>query len=105
MTEPLSLKPGAAENCAAAWSQYAERLRQLKNTSYRLTKLEAFGTLPSGQQLGNKFLQLAVGSDQSFAAVIQQHIDIADRMHETFLAAGRAYEATEAENARRLTNS
>jgi hypothetical protein len=105
MTQPLSINSSAAEECAAAWQQYANNLRDLRAGCNNMVSLEAFGTLPSGQQLGNKFLQLAVGSDQSFASVIQQHIDIADRMHETFLAAGRAYEATEAENARRLASS
>ncbi|GGF99892.1 hypothetical protein GCM10007304_12250 [Rhodococcoides trifolii] len=105
MTEPLSIEPGAAETCADAWREYGDKLRDLKYQASRFVRLDAFGTLPSGQLLGNKFLQLAVGSDRSFASVIQQHIDIADRMHETFLAAGRAYAETEAQNAERLTNS
>lgn len=105
MTQPLSIEPGAAENCAMAWQQYASRLRDLRTSSNNMVSLSAFGTLPSGQALGNKFLQLAIGSDASFASVIQQHIDIADRMAETFLAAGRAYTETEAANTARLTSS
>ncbi|MGU3435835.1 hypothetical protein ACNHUS_22795 [Actinomycetes bacterium M1A6_2h] len=101
----LSLSDTASAQCAAACDEYVTRLASIADMARSLIKAESFGTLPSGQALGKKFFDLASGGDQSFEQVIQQHIDVIQRLREVFVRAGEGYQATEDSNTALLSNS
>jgi hypothetical protein len=95
----------SAASCALACDKYVEGLRLLAMNSQKMVRKESFGTLPSGQALGKKFFDLAAGGNQSFEQVIQQHIDVIQRLREAFVKAGEGYQATEDSNTALLSSS
>lgn len=101
----LQLSPDSAKTCADACDHYLGELDRIRRSSRDLVKVESFGTLPSGQALGKKFFDLAAGGNQSFEQVIQQHIDVIQRLREAFVKAGEGYQATEDGNTALLSSS
>ncbi|GGF98397.1 hypothetical protein GCM10007304_10520 [Rhodococcoides trifolii] len=103
--DQVSLSEEATAQCVAACDQYVTGLQSIADATRYMVKAESFGTLPSGQALGKKFFDLASGSNQSFEQVIQQHIDVIQRLREVFVQAGAGYQAAEDSNTALLENS
>lgn len=60
-----------------------------------LSRPEAFGDLPSAQQLGAKFHRLAIGEEGSARFAIKQQIEIIKTMREFFRHYFASVEATD----------
>ncbi|WP_415973231.1 hypothetical protein [Rhodococcus sp. 077-4] len=80
----LEIPESVAAQCDAACADYIAHLEGMVQKTEFLVDLDAFGTLPSAQQLGRKFKRLADGEERSAAVVIRQHIEVIELMRSVF---------------------
>ncbi|RMB72299.1 hypothetical protein AYK61_24870 [Rhodococcus sp. SBT000017] len=80
----LEIPEDVAAQCDAACATYIAHLEGMVQKTEFLVDLEAFGTLPSAQQLGRKFKRLADGEERSAAVAIRQHIEVIQLMRSVF---------------------
>lgn len=80
----LEIPEGVAFQCDQACAEYLRHLNVMLQMTEFLVDLEAFGTLPSAQQLGRKFKRLADGEERSAAVAIRQHIEVIELMRSVF---------------------
>ncbi|MDV8056751.1 MULTISPECIES: hypothetical protein [unclassified Rhodococcus (in: high G+C Gram-positive bacteria)] len=80
----LEIPEGVAFECDQACAEYLRHLNGMLQKTEFLVDLEAFGTLPSAQQLGRKFKRLADGEERSAAVAIRQHIEVVQLMRSVF---------------------
>ncbi|WP_256980856.1 hypothetical protein [Rhodococcus sp. 14-1411-2a] len=80
----LDIPEGVAFACDQACVEYLRHLNGMLQKTEFLVDVEAFGTLPSAQQLGRKFKRLADGEERSAAVAIRQHIEVIQLMRSVF---------------------
>ncbi|MDI6628072.1 MAG: hypothetical protein QME72_10175 [Rhodococcus sp. (in: high G+C Gram-positive bacteria)] len=80
----LEIPEGVAFECDQACAEYLRHLNGMLQKTEFLVDLNAFGTLPSAQQLGRKFKRLADGEERSAAVTIRQHIEVIQLMRSVF---------------------
>ncbi|MBW4782308.1 hypothetical protein KZO37_23365 [Rhodococcus fascians] len=80
----LSVESDVAQRCDRACEIYLLDLSRMLEMTNGLSRPEAFGNLPSAQQLGAKFHRLAVGEEGSARFAIKQQIEIIKTMREFF---------------------
>ena len=80
----LEIPEGVASQCDQACADYLRHLNIMLQKTEFLVDLDAFGTLPSAQQLGRKFKRLADGEERSAAVAIRQHIEVIELMRSVF---------------------
>ncbi|WP_256986201.1 MULTISPECIES: hypothetical protein [unclassified Rhodococcus (in: high G+C Gram-positive bacteria)] len=80
----LEIPEGVAFQCDQACAEYLRHLNGMLQRTEFLVDVDAFGTLPSAQQLGRKFKRLADGEEGSAAVVIRQHIEVVQLMRSVF---------------------
>lgn len=66
--------------CAA----YIRHLQWMVTKTGHLVDVEAFGSLDSARQLGEKFERIADSGDRSLRVVLLQHIDVIELMRSVF---------------------
>lgn len=80
----MEIPEGVAFQCDKICADYIDHLADMLAKTKFLVDLDAFGTLPSAQQLGRKFKRLADGAEGSAAVAIQQHIEVIELMRSVF---------------------
>lgn len=80
----LEIPEDVAAQCDSACGTYIAHLEGMVQQTEFLVDLDAFGTLPSAQQLGRKFKRLADGEERSAAVAIRQHIEVIELMRSVF---------------------
>lgn len=80
----LEIPAGVASECDQVCADYIDHLAVMLGKTKFLVDLDAFGTLPSAQQLGRKFKRLADGEEGSAAVAIKQHIEVIQLMRSVF---------------------
>jgi hypothetical protein len=80
----MEIPPGVASQCDQVCAEYIDHLAGMLGKTKFLVDLDAFGTLPSAQQLGRKFKRLADGEERSAAVAIRQHIEVIELMRSVF---------------------
>lgn len=101
----LHVDPGVARECDMVCADYLVALNRMQEMTKSLSKPEAFGDLPSAQQLGAKFHRLAVGDQGSARFAIAQQIDIIKTMREFFQHYFDAVEATDVQTSADISTS
>ncbi|MFD1811350.1 hypothetical protein [Rhodococcus gannanensis] len=98
----LRLEEGTAERCVEACNALITELAEVDDQlGYRQWRPQ-FGAFAAGEELADKFEQLAVGPDGSLRVALRSHIEAVTKMRDLFEAAGRAYREAEEANAARL---
>ncbi|MDI9895949.1 hypothetical protein QM797_14585 [Rhodococcus sp. IEGM 1381] len=95
----LYVEADVAVACDKACSDYLEKLDKMFEMTIGLSSPEAFGDLPSAQQLGAKFHRLAVGEEGSARFAIKQQIEIIKTMREFFQHYFASVEAADSDTA------
>ena len=80
----MEIPAGVASQCDQVCAEYIDHLAGMLGKTKFLVDLDAFGTLPSAQQLGRKFKRLADGEERSAAVAIRQHIEVIELMRSVF---------------------
>jgi hypothetical protein len=80
----LEIPEEVASRCDTVCASYLDHLDDMLTKTAYLVDLDAFGTLPSAQQLGRKFKRLADGEERSAAVAIRQHIEVIELMRSVF---------------------
>ncbi|MGW6119979.1 hypothetical protein ACWFRF_13115 [Nocardia sp. NPDC055165] len=89
----LIIESGAADRCAQRCEDYIKDLQGLSARTRRMVTADSFGNLKSATTLGQKFADLAEGTDGhgSYAEAVRQHIEILTNMADMYRKAGTAY--------------
>jgi uncharacterized protein YukE len=89
----LQFDPKDAETCANACQDLITFLQSLAKAvnDNKLNQLPQFGNLYSGQELTNAFN----GKGARLQDILQTHAEVDSDMHDTFVAAGKAYQNTD----------
>ncbi|WP_040790014.1 hypothetical protein [Nocardia paucivorans] len=101
------------DSVGAALSQacenYRVKLAKEKGNAIRLAHLSGYGGLPSALAMQDKFQRKAVGGgdngDDNAIKRLEQHIELAELMRDTYLAAIGKLQATDQDTGTQLTNS
>lgn len=80
----MEIPEGVAAQCDRVCAEYIDHLAEMLVKTKFLVDFDAFGTLPSAQQLGRKFKRLADGEERSAAVAIRQHIEVIELMRSVF---------------------
>lgn len=80
----MEIPEEVAFECDEVCAAYLRHLSEMLFKTKSLVDVEAFGTLPSAQQLGRKFKRLEDGAEGSAAVAIQQHIEVIELMRSVF---------------------
>lgn len=80
----LEIPEGVASQCDKVCAEYTLHLELMLEKTKWLVDVDAFGTLPSAQQLGRKFKRLADGEERSAAVAIRQNIEVIELMRSVF---------------------
>ncbi|OZC73221.1 hypothetical protein CH274_27135 [Rhodococcus sp. 06-418-5] len=80
----MEIPEGVAAQCDRVCADYIDHLAEMLVKTKFLVDFDAFGTLPSAQQLGRKFKRLADGEERSAAVAIRQHIEVIELMRSVF---------------------
>ncbi|MEU8900058.1 hypothetical protein [Nocardia sp. NPDC048505] len=89
----------AATQLAKVCMEYMNELRTLTLDAADLVRIESFSDLDSSAALGRKFYDLAVGGagSGSYTMAIADHLKILEAMHDMYIKAGAAFDATDAD--------
>ncbi|WP_051163610.1 hypothetical protein [Nocardia brevicatena] len=105
----MRLEDGIGTELAQACETYRQKLEDLKLNARDLSRLSGYGGLPSALAVQDKFQQKAVcGSqnpDDNAVKRLEQHIELAELMRDTYLAAIGKLQATDQETGTQLTNT
>lgn len=106
----LSMRDGAAEQCAAECVRYATELRAIRSriASRPLVNPEHFGGFHSGLEVGKKFRNLVEGTGTREPSILQrldERIAMVEEMAETYRRAGAAYREQDAASASNLRDA
>lgn len=105
----MRLEEGIGEALSTACEQYRQKLQDLKDNASTLAYLSGYGGLPSALAIQAKFQQKAVGGggnpDDNAIKRLEQHIELAELMRDTYLAAIGKLQATDQETGTQLTNT
>ncbi|MGV8874427.1 MAG: hypothetical protein ACOH2Q_17980 [Rhodococcus sp. (in: high G+C Gram-positive bacteria)] len=80
----LEIPDGVAFQCDEVCAAYIRHLKQMVVKTKNLVDVEAFGTLDSARQLGEKFERIAYSGDRSLRVVLTQHIEVIELMRSVF---------------------
>ena len=80
----IEIPEEVASRCDSVCAAYLNHLDDMLVKTAYLVDVDAFGTLPSAQQLGAKFKRLADGDEGSAAVAIRQHIEVIQLMRSVF---------------------
>jgi hypothetical protein len=80
----ITIPPDVASQCDAACAAYLAHLSDMKRKATQLGEFQEWGDLKSAQDLGDRFLRLATGTDRSLDIILQQHIDVIESMRMLF---------------------
>lgn len=72
----LTLDPDVGVGLRKVCNVYLAKLGDISELSRQVQDLTGFGKFESGEALEKKFSAKAAGTDQSFNAIIKQHIDV-----------------------------
>lgn len=105
----MRLEDGIGTELARACETYRQKLEDLKLNARDLSRLSGYGGLPSALAMQDKFQQKAVGGsqnpDDNAVKRLEQHIELAELMRDTYLAAIGKLQATDQETGTQLTNT
>ncbi|OQS12844.1 hypothetical protein B0T36_22930 [Nocardia donostiensis] len=106
----LRMEEGIGEALRVACSNYLGKLERLKLDAGQLEYLSGYGGLPSAKDMQAKFQRKATGGgghdpDDSAVKRLEQHIQIAQLMHDTYAAAIGRLSATDAGTAGQMTST
>ncbi|MGW0177334.1 hypothetical protein ACWDUM_26230 [Rhodococcus sp. NPDC003322] len=91
----LYLEPGVASRCAQRCAEFVGQLDALRIVVRRLSRMDGFGTFPSGIALAEKFGQKASGGSYSMDQALADHIVEVQRMQQLFEKIEAMYGAAE----------
>ncbi|MGB2720622.1 MAG: hypothetical protein WBG53_21895 [Rhodococcus sp. (in: high G+C Gram-positive bacteria)] len=80
----LEIPEGVAFQCDEICAAYIRHLQDMLGQTKSLVDVEAFGTLDSARQLGEKFERIAFSGDRSLRVVLLQHIEVIELMRSVF---------------------
>ncbi|MGB2720617.1 MAG: hypothetical protein WBG53_21920 [Rhodococcus sp. (in: high G+C Gram-positive bacteria)] len=80
----LEIPEGVAFRCDEVCAAYIRHLQNMARKTEYLVDVEAFGTLDSARQLGEKFERIAFSGDRSLRVVLTQHIEVIELMRSVF---------------------
>ncbi|MBY3987004.1 hypothetical protein HQO84_14585 [Rhodococcus fascians] len=80
----LEIPQGVAFQCDEVCAAYIRHLTEMLAKTKNLVDVEAFGTLDSARQLGEKFEKIAFSGDRSLRVVLTQHIEVIELMRSVF---------------------
>ena len=80
----LVIPEGVAFQCDEVCAAYVRHLTEMLAKTKNLVDVEAFGTLDSARQLGEKFERIAYSGDRSLRVVLMQHIEVIELMRSVF---------------------
>ncbi|MDZ7912574.1 MAG: hypothetical protein U5O16_12190 [Rhodococcus sp. (in: high G+C Gram-positive bacteria)] len=80
----LEIPEGVAFQCDEVCAAYTRHLEGMARKTEYLVDVEAFGTLDSARQLGEKFERIAFSGDRSLRVVLTQHIEVIELMRSVF---------------------
>ncbi|CCQ15686.1 putative uncharacterized protein [Rhodococcus sp. AW25M09] len=80
----LEIPEGVAFRCDEVCAAYIRHLKDMVVKTQNLVDVEAFGTLDSARQLGEKFERIAFSGDRSLRVVLMQHIEVIELMRSVF---------------------
>ncbi|WP_040793271.1 hypothetical protein [Nocardia paucivorans] len=105
----MRLEEGVGEALSAACEHYRQKLQDLKVNAQNLSRLSGYGGLPSALAIRDKFQQKAVGGnengDDNAITRLEQHIELAELMRDTYLAAIGKLQTTDHDTGTQLTNT
>ncbi|OZD02404.1 hypothetical protein CH275_17360 [Rhodococcus sp. 06-235-1A] len=80
----LKIPEGVAFQCDEVCAAYIRHLKDMVVKTQNLVDVNAFGTLDSARQLGEKFERIAFSGDRSLRVVLTQHIEVIELMRSVF---------------------
>lgn len=80
----ITIPADVAAQCDAACVTYLAHLDKMIVDAKKLGVVTPWGDLKSAQDLRDKFLRLATGTDRSLDVILQQHIDVIESMRMLF---------------------
>ena len=80
----LEIPEGVAFRCDEVCAAYIRHLQDMARKTEYLVDVDAFGTLDSARQLGEKFERIAYSGDRSLRVVLTQHIEVIELMRSVF---------------------
>ncbi|MDZ7918281.1 MAG: hypothetical protein U5O16_41790 [Rhodococcus sp. (in: high G+C Gram-positive bacteria)] len=89
----ITIPPDVASKCDAACVTYLAHLQKMQAQATKLGEFQEWGDLKSAQDLRDRFLRKATGTDRSLDVILQQHIDVIESMRMLFR---RYFDETEA---------
>ena len=99
----ITIPAGVAAKCDAACVAYIAHLNDMKRKAIRLGEFQDWGDLKSAQDLRDRFLQKATGTDRSLDVILQQHIDVIESMRMLFRRYFDETEATDNQTSANIT--
>nr|WP_314140827.1 hypothetical protein [uncultured Rhodococcus sp.] len=97
----ITIPPDVAAKCDAACVAYLAHLNDMKRRASVLNETKSWGDLKSAQDLRDRFLRKATGTDRSLDKILQQHIDVIESMRMLFR---RYFDETEATDTQTTAN-
>ncbi|MGW5075771.1 hypothetical protein [Rhodococcus sp. NPDC004095] len=91
----LYLEPGVATRCAQHCADFVRQLDAMRMVVRQLSRMDGFGTFPSGIALAEKFGQKASGGSYSMDQALADHIVEVQRMQQVFEKIEAMYAAAE----------
>lgn len=105
----MRLEEGIGADLAKACEDYRQKLMDIKDSTEGLGRLAGYGGLPSALAMQDKFQQKAVGgggnSDDNAVKRLEQHIELAELMRDTYLAAIGKLQTSDQDTGAQLTNT
>ncbi|MBY4382582.1 hypothetical protein HQO24_13070 [Rhodococcus fascians] len=80
----LEIPEGVAFRCDEVCAAYIRHLKDMVVKTQNLVDVNAFGSLDSAKQLGEKFERIAYSGDRSLRVVLTQHIEVIELMRSVF---------------------
>ncbi|WP_040793487.1 hypothetical protein [Nocardia paucivorans] len=105
----MRLEEGVGADLAQACENYRLKLQHQIVNARNLSRLSGFGGLPSALSIQDKFQRKAVGggdnADDNAVKRLEQHIELAELMRDTYLAAIGKLQTTDHDTGTQLTNT
>ncbi|MEW2016312.1 hypothetical protein [Rhodococcus sp. NPDC076796] len=99
----VAIPADVAAKCDAACVTYLAHLEKMQIDALALAEAKDWGDLKSAQDLRDRFLRKATGTDRSLDKILQQHIDVIESMRMLFRRYFDETEATDTQTAANIT--
>ncbi|OZC79363.1 hypothetical protein CH251_00160 [Rhodococcus sp. 06-462-5] len=99
----ITIPSDVAAKCDAACVTYLAHLQKMQAQATQLGEFQDWGDLKSAQDLRDRFLRKATGTDRSLDVILQQHIDVIESMRMLFRRYFDETEATDTQTAANVT--